>query len=99
MDGRDIGTVVLPDAGLKVFLTARPEIRARRRYLELVEKGIATTFEEVQSDMLSRDKNDSEREVAPLKAADDAVLLDTSELSFSESLAALREIIAKRFDL
>jgi len=99
MDGRDIGSVVLPDAGLKVFLTARPEARAQRRYLELVEKGIDTTPEEVLRDMESRDKNDSERAAAPLKVADGAVVLDTSGLDFAESFDALCLIIAGRFGM
>jgi cytidylate kinase len=99
MDGRDIGTVVLPNAGLKVFLTAKPEARAQRRFLELREKDIDTTYEDVLREMVKRDKNDSERETAPLRAADDAVLLDTSELSFDESFDALCSIIAGRFGL
>lgn len=74
MDGRDIGTVIIPDAEVKVFLTATPEERARRRLKELLEKGENVTFEEVLADMQERDKNDSERETAPLKPADDAVL-------------------------
>ncbi len=74
MDGRDIGTVIMPDAEVKVFLTATPEERARRRLKELLEKGEKVTFEEVLTDMQLRDKNDSERETAPLKPADDAVI-------------------------
>ena len=97
MDGRDIGTVVLPNAGLKVFLHATPEIRAKRRYNELLEKNIETTYEEVLKDLNTRDKNDSEREVAPLKAADDAVKLDTSDLNFEESVEALCKLVAGRF--
>jgi len=93
MDGRDIGTVVLPDAGLKIFITADENARAKRRYLELIEKGVDTTLEEVLNAMILRDKNDSEREVAPLKAADDAIILDTSELDFDESFAALCKLI------
>ena len=99
MDGRDIGTVVLPDAGLKIFLTAAPEARARRRYLELLAKNVETTFQEVLRDINLRDKNDSERETAPLKAAADAVILDTTELDFEESLSALCDIIAGRYGL
>lgn len=94
MDGRDIGTVVLPDADLKIFLTASAEIRAKRRYIELCEKGVETTQEMVLDDMTYRDANDSERAVAPLKAAQDAVLLDTSALTLDESIqmaAALAE--------
>jgi len=99
MDGRDIGTVVLPEAGLKVFLTAKPEKRAYRRYLELLEKGTATTLDDVQREMESRDRNDSERETAPLKVADGAVILDTSEMDLEESFGALCEIIAGRYGL
>jgi len=99
MDGRDIGTVVLPDAGLKVFLTAKPEARAYRRYLELLDKGTATTLDEVSRDMESRDRNDSERAAAPLKIADGAVILDTSEMGLDESLDALCGIIAGRYGL
>ena len=99
MDGRDIGTVVLPNAGLKVFLTATPESRAKRRYLELVEKDIETTLDEVLSDMIERDKKDIERELAPLVAAEDSVLLDTTKLGLSESFSALCEIIASRFGI
>ena len=99
MDGRDIGTVVLPNAGLKVFLTADLESRANRRYLELAEKGIETTLEEVLRDMALRDKNDSERAAAPLKAAADAVMLDTTELNLQESADALCNLIKERFGI
>ncbi|MCL2201031.1 MAG: (d)CMP kinase [Oscillospiraceae bacterium] len=97
MDGRDIGTVVLPDAGLKIFITAEPKKRAYRRYLELLEKDPGTKLEDVEAAMLSRDKNDSEREAAPLKAADDAVILDTTELNLEESFEALCNLITERF--
>jgi len=97
MDGRDIGTVVLPDAGLKVFITADPEVRAKRRYIELTERGISTTRDEVEQDMLERDKNDSQRAVAPLKAADDAVLLDTTVMDLEQSFHALCGLVAGRF--
>ena len=93
MDGRDIGTVVLPDAGLKVFLTADSEVRAKRRYIELSEKKVQTTFCEVHRAMNRRDKNDSEREWAPLKAADDAIILDTTRLTLKESFDALCKLI------
>jgi len=99
MDGRDIGTVVLPDAGLKIFITADANARATRRFLELKEKGVTTTFEEVKEAMILRDKNDSERETAPLKAADDAVFLDTTTLNLEESFNALCNIIAGRFGI
>jgi len=97
MDGRDIGTVVLPNAGLKIFITADAKARAMRRYVELIGNGVATTLEEVSDAMLSRDKNDSERETAPLKAADDAVHLDTTNLNLDESFAAICEIYKDKF--
>ena len=99
MDGRDIGTVVLPNAGLKIFLTASAEKRAERRYLELLEKGTQCTREEVLEDMTKRDYNDSHRAAAPLKMADDAVELDTSNLSLEESVAAVCELVTERFAL
>ena len=99
MDGRDIGTVVLPKAGLKIFITADVDARANRRYLELLEKGVETTLDEVKEAMISRDKNDSERETAPLKAADDAVLLDTTSLNLEESFEALCRLISGRFGI
>ncbi len=92
MDGRDIGTVVLPHANIKIFLTADVEIRAQRRLKELTEKGEKVTFEEVLEDMKLRDYNDSHRDIAPLKQADDAVLADTSKLTFDESLKLLVRI-------
>jgi len=97
MDGRDIGTVILPNAGLKIFLTADPELRAKRRYLELIEKNTETTLEAVLTDMTIRDRNDSERAAAPLKAADDAVVLDTTDLDLDESFSALCGLISGRF--
>ena len=93
MDGRDIGTVVLPNANVKIFLTAKPEIRAKRRYDELVNKGVQTTLEEVLDDLNKRDHNDSHRAAAPLKQAEDAVLADTSELSFEQSVDLVCGII------
>ena len=99
MDGRDIGTVVLPDAGLKIFLTASAEARARRRLLELQNKGQQTTFEEVLRDIEYRDKNDSEREAAPLKQAEDAVLVDTTDVDFAGSCAMVEHLIRERFGL
>ena len=78
MDGRDIGTVVLPDAKIKIFLFASPECRARRRYDELVEKGMDVKYEDILSDVIARDYADSHRDIAPLKPADDAILVDTS---------------------
>ncbi len=96
MDGRDIGTVVLPDADVKIFLTASDEVRAERRLKELLEKGQTVTFEEVLSDMRARDLADSTRAAAPLKQADDAVLLDNSNLDFEGTVARALEIIEAR---
>ena len=96
MDGRDIGTVILPDAEVKIFLTAKPEIRAKRRYDELVAKGLDVKFEDVLSDLNTRDCNDSHRAEAPLKQADDAILLDTSEYDFEQSVEAVIRLIEKR---
>ena len=93
MDGRDIGTNVLPNADVKIFLTASSEVRAERRLKELKEKGIETSFEEVLAEMKYRDKQDSEREVAPLKKADAAVLADTSDKTFDESVELILDII------
>ena len=93
MDGRDIGTVILPNAKVKIFLTASDEKRAERRYLELCEKGVETTPQEVLNDMRKRDEKDSSRSLAPLKKADDAILLDTSELDLQQSINAVINII------
>lgn len=93
MDGRDIGTHVLPDADVKIFLTASPEVRANRRYKELLEKGIETDFETVLSDIKLRDHQDQTRASSPLRQATDAVLVDTSELSFDESVERVLSII------
>lgn len=93
MDGRDIGTVVLPDAKVKIFLTADVEERARRRLLELTEKGEKVSFEEVLADMKQRDFNDSHREIAPLRQAEDAVLADTTKLDLAGSLELLEKIV------
>lgn len=94
LDGRDIGTVVCPDAGIKLYVTASAETRARRRLLELQGKGVATTFETVLDDMRQRDERDSQRAVAPLKPAADAHLLDTSDLdadaAFDAAIAFIR---------
>ncbi|MBQ2782241.1 MAG: (d)CMP kinase [Oscillospiraceae bacterium] len=96
MDGRDIGTVVLPDAEVKVFLTAPLAERARRRFVELEQRGTPRAYEDVLREMEQRDYNDSHRAAAPLRQAEDAVLLDTGELNFAESLAALLSIIRKK---
>ena len=94
MDGRDIGTVVLPDATVKIFLTASPEARARRRCLE--QRGTPESYEKVLEEMRQRDFNDSHRAAAPLKQAEDAVLLDTTELDFQQSEEAILRIIRER---
>ena len=96
MDGRDIGTVVLPNAQVKIFLTAAPEIRAKRRYDELCAKGVQTTFEEVLADLNKRDYDDSHRAAAPLKQADDAVLADTSGLDFEQSCELICSLIKEK---
>lgn len=95
MDGRDIGTVVLPNADLKIFLTASPEVRAKRRYLELQEKGETQAFEDVLKEMIERDERDMNRPVAPLKQAEDAVLVDSSDMSFEEVTDTLLELCKK----
>jgi cytidylate kinase len=93
MDGRDIGTVVLPQADVKIFLTASAEMRALRRFRELQEKQACDTYEEVLLEMRQRDERDYNRAVAPLRQAEDAILLDTSELNLEESIAELLRII------
>ncbi len=93
MDGRDIGTVVLPNATVKIFLTASAESRAERRYKELCEKGMSITYKEVYDDMVQRDYNDMNRATAPLKQADDAVVADTTECDLEGSLELLLKII------
>ena len=96
MDGRDIGTVVLPDAQVKIFLTASAEARAQRRMRELDQRGTPQPFEKVLSDIQQRDYDDSHRATAPLKQAEDAVLLDTTALNFAQSEEALLNIIRER---
>lgn len=96
MDGRDIGTVVFPNADIKIFLTASVERRAERRYKELIERGERVSLEEVRYDLEWRDKNDSTRKLAPLKPADDAVLVDTSEIGFEESVELVRKIVEEK---
>ena len=93
MVGRDIGTVVIPDADLKIYLDASPEVRARRRYLELVERGEEADYERILSDVVGRDRIDSQRDVAPLKAALDAIVVDTDKLSIGEVLDVIEELV------
>ena len=99
MDGRDIGTVVLPDAELKIFLTASAEARAKRRLAELIAKGETQSFEDVLKDINYRDLQDTTRAAAPLRMAEDAVLVDTSEIDFDQSFAVLCELVIKKLAL
>lgn len=92
MDGRDIGTVVLPDAETKIFLTASSRVRAQRRYNELREKGEDCDLEKIEADIIARDEQDMNRETAPLRQAEDAVLVDTSDMTIPEVVAKIREI-------
>ena len=96
MDGRDIATVVLPNADVKIFLFASPECRAKRRYDELIEKGESVTFDEVLDDVNKRDYQDSHREIAPLKPSEDSVRADTSELDLNGSVELVVDIIKER---
>ena len=96
MDGRDIGTVILPDATVKIFLTASPEARARRRWLKYQAAGRPDSYEAVLADVKQRDEQDSGRAAAPLRRAADAVLLDTSAMDLAQSLAAMKQIIKER---
>lgn len=95
MDGRDIGTSVLPNADVKIFLTASVSCRAERRFSELKQKGEDVSFEEVLEDMKYRDKQDSERVISPLRCADDAIVVDTSDLTFDESVQSVLSIVGK----
>ena len=96
LDGRDIGTVICPDAAVKLFVTASPEVRARRRHAELTDRGIAADYEGVLADVRARDDRDSTRAAAPLKPAPDAVLLDTSDLGIAEAVARAIAVVAAR---
>ena len=96
MDGRDIGTVVLPDAQVKIFLTAAPEARAGRRYKELIEKGMDVKYEDILNDVIERDNFDMNREIAPLKPAEDSVTVDTTELGFDQSVEAVISVIKEK---
>jgi cytidylate kinase len=95
MDGRDIGTVILPNADFKFFVTASPEERAKRRFLELQHLGIEASYEEVYQNLVSRDKIDSERDVAPLKQADDAILIDNTNLNKQETIELILSYLAQ----
>ncbi|WP_425083916.1 (d)CMP kinase [Ruegeria profundi] len=96
LDGRDIGTVICPEAEVKLFVTASAEVRAERRFLELSAKGADVTLDQVLADVRERDARDAERSTAPMKPAEDAVLLDTSELSIDDALAQAVEIITQK---
>ena len=96
MDGRDIGTVVLPKATVKIFLTASPEVRARRRTNELAAKGQKANFEQILKEIQQRDYQDTHREIAPLKMARDSIKLDTSEMDIDGVIAAIKDIVAKK---
>jgi len=96
MDGRDIGTVILPDADVKIFLTASAEARAERRVAQLAEKGEVVGFDEILASIKERDERDSGRDVAPLKPADDAITLDSSDLTLEESIAAAKNIVNEK---
>lgn len=89
MDGRDIGTCVLPDAPLKIYLTASAKERAKRRYMELIEKGMSCSIDEIEADIIDRDNRDMNREIAPLKQAEDAILVDSSNLGIDEVIEAI----------
>ncbi|HCI60129.1 MAG TPA: (d)CMP kinase [Ruminococcus sp.] len=93
MDGRDIGTVVLPDAKVKIFLTASPEARAQRRFKELCEKGMDVKYEDILNDVITRDYNDTHRETAPLKPAEGCLMVDTTELDFEQSVEKIISVI------
>lgn len=96
MDGRDIGSVVLPKATVKIFLTASPEVRAKRRYQELLEKGHKASYAQVLKDVQQRDYQDTHREIAPLKMCRDSVKVDTSEMDLEQSVAAIRKIVEEK---
>lgn len=96
LDGRDIGTYVLPNATVKIYLTASPEVRAMRRFNELTAKGQSITFDKVLADINERDRNDSTRAFAPLKKADDAILIDSSDLSIEQVISRIDEILTEK---
>ena len=93
MDGRDIGTVVLPDAQVKIFLIASPKIRAERRYKELLEKGMEVNYDDILKDVIERDYNDTHRETAPLKPAEGCIIVDTTDINFEQSVEKIISVI------
>jgi cytidylate kinase len=98
MDGRDIGTVVFPDADIKIFMTATADIRAKRRFDELKEKGILIDFEEIKRNIIARDIADENRDISPLRRADDAVILDNSRMNVGEQMSWVKKLIEKKRD-
>jgi cytidylate kinase len=98
MDGRDIGTVVFPDADLKIFMTASVEIRAKRRYDELINKGVNVDFEEIRKNIIARDITDENRDISPLRRADDAIILDNGRMKVEEQMNWVRQIIEKKIN-
>ena len=98
LDGRDIGTVVAPDADAKLYVTASPEVRAQRRVRELLERGLPAHYEDVLTDIRARDERDMGREAAPLRQADDADLLDTTSLGVDEAIAAAIQLVERRLE-
>jgi cytidylate kinase len=98
MDGRDIGTVVFPDADIKIFMTASIEIRTKRRYKELSEKGIEIDFDEIKNNLNARDIADENRDISPLRRADDAIILDNSKMTVDEQMSWIKEIIVKKIN-
>jgi len=97
MDGRDIGTVVFPDADIKIYLTAKPEIRAQRRYDELKEKGMDASYDEIHENIMDRDHQDSTRDISPLKKAEDAIELDNSSMTPDEQMVWFMDLLEKKF--
>lgn len=98
MDGRDIGTVVFPDADLKIFMTASVEIRAKRRYDELINKGVNVDFEEIRKNIIARDITDENRDISPLRRADDAIVLDNSRMTVEEQMVWVHQIIERKLN-
>ena len=98
LDGRDIGTVVLPEAELKIYQVASVETRAKRRYKENIEKGIECDYDEMKAEIAKRDAQDMNREVSPLKKADDAIELDTSNMSLEEVVAHVMDLVEKKLE-
>ncbi|HZL76749.1 MAG TPA: (d)CMP kinase [Bacteroidales bacterium] len=98
MDGRDIGTVVFPDADLKIFMTASVEVRAKRRYEEMVSKGMQADLEEVRKNIVARDITDENRDISPLRRADDAIVLDNTRMTVAEQMAWVHDIIEKKIN-